>query len=143
MNAADMKSAGVDVAAGMSSAQDWYRCDDTFSMKVLSVDSERHSVEALFKIKAGNRSGKHKHLCETHVFVVEGKVHNHSIGCTFGPGDYCFQPDNDVHDEEFLEDTIAYVSYRGDTDKLVEFYDEKGEVCGEFTLQQFAEALPR
>ena len=143
MNAAVMKPESVEVAAGMSSAQDWHQCDDVFSMKVLSIDVARHTVEALFKINGGSRSGPHKHCCETHVMVLQGKVVNHSIGCTFGPGDYCYQPDGDVHDEEFVEDTIAYVSYRGHGDRLVEFYDEAGAVCGEFTVSQFAEALPR
>ena len=110
-------------------------------MKVLSVDEERHSVEVLFKIKGGYRSGKHKHTCETHVFVLEGKVINHTIGCAFGPGDYCYQALDDEHDEEFAEDTIVYASYRGFQDKLVEFYDAAGDVCGEFKVADFSAGL--
>ncbi|TDJ63079.1 MAG: hypothetical protein E2O36_03795 [Proteobacteria bacterium] len=142
MNAAVMEQQPVlKVAAGMASQQDWFQCDDTFSMKVLSVDEARFSVEVLFKIKAGYRSGKHKHTCETHVYVVQGKVKNHTIGCTFGVGDYCYQPDDDIHDEEFLEDTIVYASYRGHKDTLVEFYDDDGKVCREFKVADFTAAL--
>ena len=129
------------VSAGMSSQQEWCKLDDNFSVKVLSVDEKKNSVEALFKIKGGYRSGEHKHTCETHVFVIEGKVTNHSIGCTFGPGDYCFQPYDDVHDEEFVEDTIAYVSYRGLTETLVEFFDDAGNVCGDFKVGDFLVGL--
>ena len=141
MNAAVMKEVGVQVGAGATSENDWVQCDDVFSMKVLSVDEERNSVEVLFKIKGGYRSGNHKHTCETHVFIVEGKVINHSIGCTFGPGDYCYQARDDVHDEEFVEDTIAYASYRGYQDTLVEFFDDEGKICGEFKVADFRDAL--
>lgn len=141
MNAAVMKPAELTIGAGMSSQRDWVRCDDNFQVKVLSVDEQRHSVEVLFKIKGGYRSGKHKHTCETHVFVIEGKVTNHSIGCTFGPGDYCYQGLDDEHDEEFVEDTIAYASYRGYQDTLVEFFGDDGEICGEFKVSDFTDRM--
>jgi quercetin dioxygenase-like cupin family protein len=141
MNAAVMKQPEIKVGAGMASQQDWVQCDDTFSMKVLSVDEERHSVEVIFKIKGGYRSGKHKHTCETHVLILEGKVTNHTIGCTFGPGDYCYQAMDDIHDEEFVEDTIAYASYRGYQETLVEFYDDDGKQCGAFNVSDFTAGL--
>lgn len=142
MNAAVMKESAVKVASGMVSQNDWVACTDDIGMKVLSVDEANHSVEFLFKIAAGYRSGMHKHTCETHVFVVQGKVKNHTTGCTFGPGDYCYQGYNDEHDEEFVEETIVYGSYRGTENKLVEFYDEGGKVCGEFKVSDFTAALP-
>ena len=133
----------VNVAAGMASQADWVSMDEdgNFNIKVLSVDEVRKSVEVLFKIKGGYRSGTHKHTCETHVYVIKGKVKNHSLGCTFSAGDYCYQPLDDVHDEEFLEDTIVYASYRGDKNTLVEFLDESGSVCGEFKLDDFRTAM--
>ncbi len=143
MNAAVLKDQGVQVAKGMASGQDWVRCTDEISMKVLSVDEARHSVEFLFKIAGGYTSRRHKHTCETHVLVIQGKVINQTTGCTFGPGDYCYQAYNDEHVEEFPEETIVYGSYRGDSDKLVEFYDEKGEICGEFRVSDFAAGLSR
>ena len=143
MNVAVLEERGVQVAKGMASAQDWLKCTDEISMKVLSVDEARHSVEFLFKIAAGYTSLRHKHTCETHVMVIQGKVVNKTTGCTFGPGDYCYQGYNDEHVEEFPEETIVYGSYRGDSEKLVEFYDEKGEVCGEFKVSDFAAGLPK
>jgi len=131
----------IKISSGMASEKPWFALDENFSVKVLSIDEAKHSVEALFKIKGGYRSGKHKHTCETHVYIVEGKVRNHAIGCTFGPGDYCFQPNNDIHDEEFIEDTVAYVSYRGNDEKLVEFYDDDGQICGHFSVKDFLPAL--
>ena len=143
MNAAVMKPTEVQVGAGMASDQDWVRCDDVFQMKVLSVDEARHNAEVLFKIAGGYRSGEHTHTCETHAFVVQGRIKNHTTGCTFGPGDYCYQPYGDRHDEEFLEDTVVYASYRGDSEKLVEFYGDDGELCGEFTMSDFVNGLKR
>jgi quercetin dioxygenase-like cupin family protein len=141
MNAAVLEERGVQVAKGMASDQAWLKCTDDISMKVLSVDEARHSVEFLFKIAAGYESGRHKHTCETHVYVIQGKVLNQTTGCTFGPGDYCYQPYDDEHNEIFVEETIVYGSYRGDGDKLVEFYDENGEVCGEFKVSDFSAGL--
>ena len=141
MNAAVMNEMGTQVPTGMASQRDWVQCDDNFQMKVLSVDSARHSVEVLVKVAGGYKSEKHRHVCETHAYVLQGRIINHTIGCEFGVGDYCFQPLNDEHVEEFPEETIAYVSYRGESDKLVEFYDEKGEVCGEFKVSDFAAML--
>jgi len=138
MNAAVMKDIGMQIPAGMASQREWVKCDDNFQMKILSVDSGNNSVELLVKVAAGYKSERHKHTCETHAFVMQGKVVNHTIGCTFGVGDYCFQPQNDEHIEEFPEETIAYVSYRGESDKLVEFYDDAGAVCGEFKVSDFA-----
>ena len=143
MNAAVLKEHDVQVAKGMASEQEWLRCTDEISMKVLSVDEARHSVEFLFKIAAGYTSLRHKHTCETHVMVIQGKLVNQTTGCTFGPGDYCYQAYNDEHVEEFPEETIVYGSYRGDSEKLVEFYDEKGKVCGEFKVSDFAAGLAK
>lgn len=141
MNAAVMKESGVRVVKGMASESPWTKCTDEIQMKVLSVDEPNHSVEFLFKIAAGYRSERHKHTCETHAFVVQGRIVNETTGCTFGPGDYCYQPFDDEHVEVFPEDTIVYGSYRGTGEKLVEFYDESGKVCGEFKVSDFTAAL--
>ena len=141
MNAAALEQPDVRVGSAMASEQGWLNCADEIQAKVLSVDEARHTVESLFKIAAGYRSGKHRHTCETHLFVLKGKVVNHAIGCEFGPGDYCYQPFNDEHDEEFVEETVVYASYRGNADKLVEFFDDDGNVCGEFKVSDFSAML--
>lgn len=143
MNSAVAEDRGVEVASGAISANDWVTFTDEVKIKVLSVDEGRHSVEFLLKIAAGYNSGMHRHTCETHVLVLEGKVINHTNGCEFGPGDYCYQPYNDEHVEEFVEETTVYGSYRGDQDTIVEFLDESGEICGEFKVSDIASALPR
>mgnify|MGYP001282773430 FL=1 len=143
MNSAVAEDRGVEVASGAISANDWVTFTDEVKIKVLSVDEGRHSVEFLLKIAAGYNSGMHRHTCETHVLVLEGKVINHTNGCEFGPGDYCYQPYNDEHVEEFVEETTVYGSYRGDQDTIVEFLDESGEICGEFKISDIAAALPR
>ena len=137
MNAAVMKEMGTKIPEGMASQREWIQCDENFQMKVLSVDEQNNSVEVLVKIAAGYKSEKHRHTCETHAFVLQGSIVNHTTGCVFGVGDYCFQPMNDEHVEEFPEETVAYVSYRGESDKLVEFFDNEGQVCGEFKVSDF------
>ena len=143
MSAAEKEVQRVRVSACMASAQDWASCTDDIQAKVLTVDESRHSVEFLAKVAAGYRSGKHKHTCESSILVLQGRVRNETTGVEFGPGDFCYQPYNDIHDEHFLEETIVYVSYRGHDDKLVEFYDEHGKVREEFLLSEFGGMLPQ
>lgn len=139
MNAALLKERPIIRAASrMASQQEWKICTDQIQAKVLSVDHARNSVEFLFKIAPGYKSNKHRHTCETHLFVVEGRVVNPTTGCEFGPGDYCYQSYGDVHVEEFPDGAIVYGSYRGECDKLVEFYDDDGKICGEFKVSDFA-----
>ncbi len=143
MSAAEKEVQSVKVTSCMASDQPWLSCNDDVQAKVLAVDEARHSVEFLFKIAAGYKSGLHRHTCETSVLVLEGKIKNETTGVEFGPGDFCYQPYNDEHVESFLEETIVYGSYRGDQNKLVEFFDDAGEVCGEFKVSDFAAMLPQ
>ena len=143
MSAAEKEVQGVKVTSCMASEQPWVQCADGFQIKVLCVDEARHTAEALFKVAPGHNAGRHKHTCETSVYVLEGRIRNLTTGVEFGPGDYCYQPYNDVHEEEVVEELIAFVNYRGDQDKFVEFYDENGEVCGEFKLSDFVGLLPQ
>ncbi|HCU88923.1 MAG TPA: hypothetical protein DGR97_03225 [Gammaproteobacteria bacterium] len=143
MSAAKKEAINVKVTSVMASDQPWVACSDEIGAKVLTVDVPRHSVEFMFKIAPGYNSGMHRHTCETSILVLEGRVRNVTTGVEFGPGDFCYQPYNDKHVEEFLEETVIFGSYRGDQDKLVEFFDEKGGVCGEFKVSDFAAMLPQ
>ena len=143
MSAASVQESGVRCAVGVGSQQPWVQAGEEFEMKVLSIDEARNTAEFLVRVKAGYRSGPHRHTCETHVIVLEGRIKNHTTGVEFGPGDYCYQPHNDLHDEEFLEDTVAYGSWRGDTEKFIEFYDEKGDACGALTVPDLVQMMPK
>ena len=115
--------------------------DKNIRAKVLSVNPSTKNVELLFKIKAGYRSGPHRHTCETKMYVVSGEVFNHNLKQSFRQGDYCFQPKNDIHDEEFLEDSIIYVNYSSETDTFVEFLDENLKVLDTLTMEQFKKMM--
>jgi len=143
MSAAEKEVCSVKVTACRASEQPWASCTDEIKAKVLSVDEARNAVEVLFKIDKGYRSERHRHTCETTAYVIEGRIKNETTGVEFGPGDFCYQPYNDEHVEHFVEDTIVYATYRGDQNKLVEFYDENGKVCGEFKVSDFAALLPQ
>lgn len=127
----------VRAASRLASQQEWKSCTDDIQAKVLSVDHARNAVEFLFKIAPGYRSNKHRHTCETHLFVIEGRVVNLSTGSELGPGDYCCQSCGDAHVQEFPDGAIVYGSYRGERDQLVEFYDDDGKLCGEFKASDF------
>ena len=115
--------------------------DKNIRAKVLSLNPSTKNVELLFKIKAGYRSGPHRHTCETKIYVVSGEVFNHNLKESFRQGDYCFQPKDDIHDEEFLEDSIIYVNYSSETDTFVEFLDENLKVLDTLTMEQFKKMM--
>lgn len=125
-------------ASRMASEQEWKRCTNDIQVNILAVDRARNCVEFLFKIAPGYRSDRHRHICEIHLFVVTGKVVNPVTGCTFGPGDYCHPSYGDGHVEQFPDGAILYGSYCGNSDRLVEFYDDDGEVCGHFKVSDFS-----
>lgn len=143
MSAIENVGFGPKVTSCMASKQPWVACGEGFEMKVLSVDEARHSVEALVKIEKGKKTGSHLHMCETSSYVITGCLRNETTGAEFGPGDYCYQPYNDQHEETFLEETVIFETLRGNQDKLIEFYDDNGEVCAEFKVSDFAAMLPR
>lgn len=143
MSAAEKEIPNVLVTSCKSSEQPWMSCNENVQAKVLSVDEARHTVEFMFKIAKGFHSGHHRHTCETSVLVLEGRVKNHTTGVEFGPGDFCYQPFDDEHVEEFLEETTVYGSYRGTRDTLVEFFDDDGNVCEEFKVSDFTAMLPQ
>ena len=115
--------------------------EEKIKAKVLSLNRSDNTVELLFKIKAGYRSGPHRHTCETRIYVISGKIINHSIKETFEQGDYCFQASNDTHDEEFTKNSLIYVNYKSKNDRFVEFLDEHSNVLDALTMQHFEEMM--
>ncbi|OUU76241.1 MAG: hypothetical protein CBC29_00550 [Methylococcaceae bacterium TMED69] len=115
--------------------------EEKIKAKVLSLNRSDKTVELLFKIKAGYRSGPHRHTCETRIYVISGKIINHSIKETFEQGDYCFQASNDTHDEEFTKNSLIYVNYKSKNDRFVEFLDEHSNVLDTLTMQHFEEMI--
>lgn len=142
MSSTNATISDVRCSAGLTSERPWIAAGEEFDLKILSVDETRKTAEFMGRIKAGYRSGNHLHTCETHILVIEGRIKNHTTGIEFGPGDYCYQPKGDLHDEEALQDTLFYGSYRADTDNLVEFYDSEGKVAGQFKLSELSKMLP-
>jgi len=143
MSAVEKDIPSMQVTSCKASEQPWVACNENVQAKVLSVDAARHSVEFMFKIAAGFKSGMHRHTCETSVLILEGRLKNHTTGVEFGPGDFCYQPFDDEHVEEFLEETTVFGSYRGTKDTLVEFFDEDDNVTEEFKVSDFAAMLPQ
>lgn len=115
--------------------------EEKIKAKVLSLNRSEKTVELLFKIEGGYRSGPHRHTCETRVYVISGEIVNHSIKETFGQGDYCFQACNDTHDEEFTKNSLIYVNYKSKNDLFVEFLDEEYNVLDTLTLQHFEKMM--
>jgi anti-sigma factor ChrR (cupin superfamily) len=132
----------VKVLSGAASKAPWIDCGPGIQIKVLAVDLEHHSVQYLARTHAGHNPGLHRHNADASIFFLEGGVKNLTTGCEFGPGDFCFQPTGDVHEELVGPDgAVAYVSQRGDEDLLIEFIDENGAVYDKYTLSDFARML--
>ena len=115
--------------------------EEKIKAKVLSLNRTDKTVELLFKVKAGYRSGPHRHICETRIYVISGEIINHSIKEIFEQGDYCFQASNDTHDEEFTKNSLIYVNYKSKNDLFVEFLDEDSSVLDTLTFQHFEKMM--
>ena len=121
----------------------WLTIDEEkkIKAKVLSINRSTKIVELLLKIRAGYRSGPHRHTCETRIYVISGEVFNHSLKESFKQGDYCFQAANDTHDEEFLKDSIIYVNYNSEDNIFVEFLDNDSNVLDTLTMKKFEDMM--
>jgi len=138
-----MKEANdIKVLAGAASKAPWIDCGPGIQIKVLAVDLANHSVQYLARTGAGHNPGVHRHHADASIYVLEGSVKNLTTGCEFGPGDFCFQPSGDVHEELVGPDGIVtYISQRGDSDLLIEFLDEAGAVRDKYSISDFAKML--
>ena len=140
--AAVMKEQGVKIIAGAASKAAWQDCGPGIQIKVLAVDEKNHSVQYLARTPAGHNPGVHRHNADAYLYVLEGSVHNKTTGCDFGPGDFCFQPKGDVHEEVVGPDGVtAYVVQNGDSDLLIEFTDDSGAVAECYYVSDFAKML--
>ncbi len=141
MSAAASFPQTLQIAKGPTRDAGWCEAAEGVAIKVLAVDVERHFAELIFKLAPGYRSGLHRHRCESHALVLEGEVHNLTLDCVYKPGDYYYQPANDEHEEFFPNGAMAYASFRGVDDTLVEFLDDDGQVCGCVTVTELAAEL--
>lgn len=132
----------MDIIAGPASAAGWCDCGPGIEVKVLAIDHDNHSVEYLARTSAGHTTGMHFHHAEAYIFILEGSVTNVTTGCEFVKGDFCYQPVGDSHEEVTGPNgAMAYVSQRGSSDKMADFYDEDGNVIYEYTLSDFAKIM--
>ena len=134
------EKAGVQLSGLSTDEMEW-----TEEMKVLAIDRTNYSVEYLLNVPAGPPSGKHKHLCETYAYVIQGGFKNHTTGVEYGAGDFLYQPHNDVHVEDGGTDgALIYVSLRGinPNGNVFEFYGTDNEVVGTMAFNDFVQLLP-
>lgn len=132
----------VRVLPGAASQAPWLDCGPGIQLKILAVDEENHAVQYLARTGPGHNPGVHRHNADASIYILEGSVKNLTTGCEFGPGDFCFQPVGDVHEEEVgPEGVVTYVSQRGDSDLLIEFMDESGAVSESYCVSDFAKML--
>lgn len=138
-----LKDAEVVVTNNSQTETGWCNCLPGLDIKVLAVDAARHSVDYLARATTHYQTGRHKHHCDSFIYVLEGAVTNHTIGVTFKQGDFCFQPAGDVHDEEVRAEDglITHVSLRGTAPLLLEYFDDTGAVCSRFTVQDFLDRM--
>ena len=132
----------IKVLACAASQAPWIDCGPGIQIKVLAVDEEHHAVQYLARTGPGHNPGIHRHNADAAIYVLEGSIKNLTTGCEFGPGDFCFQPTGDVHEEVVGPNgVVTYVSQRGDSDLLIEFMDKAGMVADKYNVSDFARML--
>ena len=127
-----------------ASEQPWVEPMPGVEMKVLAVDEATNGVEYLLKLAPGYDSGRHRHNCETYVYVVEGSVVNETTGVAFAAGDFCYQPHGDDHVEKAgPEGALLLGSLRHGDEALIEFFDDGGQVVGQISAADYAAMVSR
>ena len=134
------EKAGVQLSALSIDEMEW-----TQEMKVLAVDKANYSVEFLLNLPAGSPATKHRHVCETYSYCLEGSYKNHTTGVEYGPGDFMYQPYNDIHAEEVGPDgALIYVSLRkmNPEGNVFEYYGKNNAIVDTMTFDDFLKLLP-
>ncbi len=122
-----------------ASEQPWIEQMPGVQMKVLAVDEARNGVEYLLKLAPGYDSGRHRHNCETFVYVIEGSILNETTGVEFQAGDFCYQAHGDDHVEKAgSQGALILGSLRGGDEALIEFFDASGAVVGKVSVADYA-----
>lgn len=129
--------------SGPVSQQNWTEISPGLNVKALVIDEARHFVEFLMKVDKDWMPGLHRHVCETSLLVIEGKISNRGTGNEYGPGDFFHQESGNTHIEQMGENgLVAYVSMRATSDTLVEFLDDNGKIRGTMGVTHFSQLLP-
>ena len=126
--------------------------DGKTKFKMLAVDEEHDSYDALLWLASDSTfgRGRHTHGGETYAYILEGGYaltvfadHNDKEGSTtqISKGDFLYQPPGQIH-EEFIgdEDTLIYVSNRNSNTKY-EAFDENGNIVMTQSLADMKEML--
>lgn len=129
----------VQAIRGAASQAQWCDCGPGIEVRVLAIIHANHSIEYLARTRAGHTTGRHYHHAEACIDILDGSVTNVTTGCEFVQGDFCYQPVGDKHEEMTGPNgAMAYVSQRGDSDLMVDFFDANGDVVFRYTLANFA-----
>ena len=132
----------LQIIRGAASRAQWCDCGPGIEVKVLAIDHARHSVEYLARTQAGHTTGLHYHHAEAYLYILDGSVTNATTGCEFVKGDFCYQPVGDQHEEVTGPNgAMAYVSQRGESDLMVDFFGDNGDVIFQYTLADFAKLM--
>ena len=118
-----------------------------FEICVLSVDEERNIADFLGRFPANEKIVLHRHLADTHTFVVEGEHILYEPGTQAQRevrpvGRHTFSPAGDAH-HEGGGDTgcVIYYSVRGETDALFDLLDDDGNVAATLRTADLKAAL--
>ncbi|MCM8857229.1 MAG: hypothetical protein LC539_16165 [Candidatus Thiodiazotropha sp.] len=139
MNSDINNESGLYFFCGQVSTHNWKEIMPGLAVKSLVVDEEKHSVEFIMKVNKSWEPGWHRHLCETSLLVIEGSIFNRGTKNIYSPDDFFYQEYSNTHVEEMGDNGLmAYVSMRGKSDTLVEFFGKNREIRGTMGVSHFS-----
>lgn len=119
---------------------------DDFVMSICSVDKAKNSVDFIARFAPNSVVLFHRHLAETHTFVIEGDhviyEPDNSMRVSRAAGIYTVTPaSDDIHSEGGGPNgCVLMYSVRSDNGDLFEMLDDQFQSTGTMTLDDF-EAL--
>jgi quercetin dioxygenase-like cupin family protein len=101
-----------------TSTADWVDWGPGIQMQLLRATPENGHWSCLFKCAAGSAFGRHEHLGPGEFLVLKGRVEvrggAENGGLTSREGDYVYEPNGVIHDENwFPEESLIYFSNDG------------------------------
>jgi quercetin dioxygenase-like cupin family protein len=126
----------------------WHKLGDFeyFVFAVLDVDLPRNVVDFIVKFESNQKIFLHRHLALTNTIVLQGEHRMYepdgSLKEVRPVGSYTSSAPGEPHQEGAgAEDAIVFYSVRGKDGVLFEILDDKLNVAGTLTMEDFVQAF--
>jgi quercetin dioxygenase-like cupin family protein len=115
------------------------------SFSILNIDDQNKILDVLFKFDANQQIILHRHMVHNNTFVVQGEHRlyepNGKLKEIRPTGKYTSSPPGDVHREGGGDDqdVVVFFNIRGRDGVLYELLDDKLNVTGTLSYQDFVD----